>query len=169
MPNEGFLHRWSRLKADPAAAEEIVAPAAAPPPPLPAAPLVQAPVAEVPLPTLADVAQLTAESDYSAFVARGVDASVRRLAMKKLFADPHFNLGDGLDIYMGDYNIPSPVSEEMLASLTHTKNIFGRIEEAVEALVGDVLADDAPPDPVITQDQPATEAPALPSNNQEAA
>jgi hypothetical protein len=168
MPNEGFLHRWSRLKADPAAAGEIAAPEPAPPAPV-APPLAQAPVAEVPLPTLADVAQLTAESDYSAFVARGVDASVRRLAMKKLFADPHFNLGDGLDIYMGDYTMPSPVSEEMLASLTHTKKILGRIVEAVEALVGVVLADDAPPDPGITQDQPATEAPALPSNNQEAA
>lgn len=164
MPNEGFLQRWSRLKADPAAAEEIVAPE-----PAPAAPLASAPVAEVPLPTLADAAQLNADSDYSAFVARGVDASVRRLALKKLFADPHFNLGDGLDIYMGDYTIPSPVSEEMLASMTHAKNIFGRIEEAVEALAGEVLADEVPPVPVITQDQPATEAPALPSNNQEAA
>jgi hypothetical protein len=162
MPNEGFLQRWSRLKADPAAAEEIVAPV---PQPLPASAPVPVPVAEVPLPTLADVARLTADSDYSAFVARGVDASVRRLAMKKLFADPHFNLGDGLDIYMGDYNLASPVSEEMLASLTHTKNLFGRVEEVIDALlpVDDDLA------PAITQEQPATEAPALPSNNQEAA
>jgi hypothetical protein len=165
MPNEGFLQRWSRLKADPAAAELPVAAEVQPAlPPVPLAPA-PAPAAEVPLPTLADAAQLTADSDFSAFVARGVDASVRRLAMKKLFADPHFNLGDGLDIYMGDYNVASPVSDEMLASLTHTKNLFGRFEEAIEALL--------PPDDdtalAITQEQPATETPALPSNHQEAA
>ncbi|MET0855734.1 MAG: DUF3306 domain-containing protein [Telluria sp.] len=164
MPNEGFLQRWSRLKADPAEAEPLAAaPALQPAPPAPLAPLAQAPAAEVPLPTLADAALLNADSDYSAFVARGVDASVRRLAMKKLFADPHFNLGDGLDIYMGDYNLASPVSEEMLASLSHAKNIFARVEEAIEALAGDTQA--AP----IIAEQPADETPALPSNDQEAA
>jgi hypothetical protein len=162
MPNEGFLQRWSRLKADPAEAgpPAVSAPVSAPAPP---APLAAAPAAEVPLPTLADAAQLNADSDYSAFVARGVDSSVRRLAMKKLFADPHFNLGDGLDIYMGDYNLPSPVSDEMLASLDHAKNLFVRVEEAVEALVGDAQA------AAIMTEQPADETPALPSNNQEAA
>lgn len=160
MPNEGFLKRWSRLKADPAAAEPPVAAELAPAVP---APLAEAPAAEVPLPTLADAAQLNADSDYSAFVARGVDSAVRRLAMKKLFADPHFNLGDGLDIYMGDYHLPSPVSEEMLASLSHAKNLFVRVEEAVDALAGDAQA------AAITTEQPAGETPALPSNNQEAA
>ena len=107
MPNEGFLQRWSRLKAEPAAPEA--------PAPVAAAPVAEAPLASAPdeapaLPTLADAAALDAGSDYSAFVGRGVDSAVRRLAMKKLFADPHFNLIDGLDIYMGDYNLPDPVS-----------------------------------------------------------
>jgi hypothetical protein len=157
MPNEGFLQRWSRLKADPAAAALPVVPEMEP------APLAEAPAAEVPLPTLADAAELNAGSDYSAFVARGVDSAVRRLAMKKLFADPHFNLIDGLDIYMGDYNLPDPVSPEMLASLSHAKNLFARVEEAIDA-----LADDAQP-AAITPQQPATGTPALPSDNQEAA
>jgi hypothetical protein len=121
----------------------------------------------VPLPTLADAALLNADSDYSAFVARGVDASVRRLAMKKLFADPHFNLGDGLDIYMGDYNLPSPVSEEMLASMSHAKNIFARvgqaIDEAIDALAGE------PQTAALTTEPPAAAPPALPSTNEEAA
>jgi hypothetical protein len=165
MPNEGFLQRWSRLKADPAAAEPPVvsAPVVSDLAPAPPAPLAEAPAAEVPLPTLADAAQLNADSDYSAFVARGVDSSVRRLALKKLFADPHFNLGDGLDIYMGDYNLPSPVSDEMLASLDHAKNLFVRVEEAVEALVGEAQA------AAIIAEQPADETPALPPNHQEAA
>ena len=29
--------------------------------------------------------------------------------MKKLFADPHFNVMDGLDIYVGDYTQPDPL------------------------------------------------------------
>ena len=71
-----------------------------------------------------DVAQLTSDSDFSAFVARGVDAAVRRTALKKLFADPHFNAMDGLDVYIDDYTKPSPVTEAMLASLEHAKQVF---------------------------------------------
>ena len=52
-----------------------------------------------PLPTLADVAGLTAQSDYSAFTAPGVDDQVRNLALRKLFlSDPHFQQSDGLDV-----------------------------------------------------------------------
>jgi hypothetical protein len=121
MPNEGFLQRWSRLKTEP--------PAPAAPPPVVVAPAPEPIDADAPLPTLADAAQLDAQSDYSAFVGRAVDPDVRRLAMKKLFADPHFNVIDGLDIYMADYNLPSPVSAEMLASLTHALSVFPRAEE----------------------------------------
>lgn len=53
----------------------------------------------VPTPTLDDVAQLTPESDYTAFTAAGVDARVRNEALRKLFhSDPHFQQGDGLDV-----------------------------------------------------------------------
>ena len=162
MPNEGFLKRWSRLKAEPVAPE------------VPAAPPVTAPLAEAPadvpapeavLPTLADAAGLDAQSDYSAFVARGVDSAVRRLAMKKLFADPHFNLRDGLDIFMGDYNLPDPVSPAMLASLSHARSVLARIDDALDP--ADPAA--APPDPAIATEPSPPEAPALPPNDQEAA
>ncbi|HEU4373453.1 MAG TPA: DUF3306 domain-containing protein, partial [Telluria sp.] len=138
-------------------------------PEAPALPLVEpapAParaVGDTPLPTLDDAAGLTAESDYSAFVGRGVDSSVRRLAMKKLFADPHFNVVDGLDIYMGDYNLPSPVSEAMLASLTHARSALGRVDEIVDAVGAAVATDPA------TIEAPATAPPAPPSPDQEAA
>ncbi len=50
-------------------------------------------------PTLDDVAQLTPESDYTAFTAPGVDARVRNAALRKLFhSDPHFQRSDGLDV-----------------------------------------------------------------------
>ena len=44
-------------------------------------------------------------------------ADVRNAAMKKLFADPHFNVMDGLDIYIGDYTQPDPLPEGMLAQM----------------------------------------------------
>jgi hypothetical protein len=76
-----------------------------------------------------DVATLDRDSDFSAFVARGVDQAVRRGALKKLFADPHFNVMDRLDVYIDDYTQPSPVSEAMLASLTHAKSVFAKMLE----------------------------------------
>ena len=71
----------------------------------------------VPLPTLEDVAKLQADSDFSPFVNRGVAPAVKNAAMKKLFADPHFNVMDGLDIYIDDYSIPSPLSEQDLKKM----------------------------------------------------
>jgi hypothetical protein len=87
-----------------------------------------------PAPTLEDVAQLTPDSDYSVFVGQGVDKSVQRLALKKLFADPHFNVLDRLDMYMDDYNKPSPVSAAMLASLDHARSALRRFVEDDPAL-----------------------------------
>ncbi len=129
MTDEGFLRRWSRRKTETklglAPAEE-----AAPPLGPVAAVAADAAVTTDPdpaperLPTMDDVAALTGESDFSAFVARGVDQAVRRTALKKLFADPHFNTMDGLDVYIDDYTRPSPVSDAMLASLDHAKSVF---------------------------------------------
>lgn len=159
MPDEGFLRRWARLKADgPAAAEAAVAPA---PAPAPAEPRAVAPhparAAADPapvLPTLDDVARLDASSDFSTFVSQGVDKDVRRLAMKKLFSDPHFNLVDKLDVYMDDYNKPSPMSAGMLAALHHTKNLFAPLaadKQEGEDAAGEGLATDTPasPNPVV--------------------
>jgi hypothetical protein len=146
MPDESFLRRWARRKTEarsgveplpepeaPAARLSVAAPPAADP----------APVA-APLPTMDDVARLTSDSDFSAFVARGVDAAVRRTALKKLFADPHFNTMDRLDVYIDDYTQASPVSAAMLASLAHAKSALRR---AVDAALDEDENDDAPPAP----------------------
>ncbi len=136
MSEEGFLRRWSRLKSSGGrtAPAEAPCPSAEAPcvPPVPvsapaasAAPEAEAPRA--PLPTLEDAARLTPDADFSAFVAKGVDQSVRRLALKKLFADPHFNAIDGLDIYMNDYNKAAPLTPAMLASLKHAQGLVTRL------------------------------------------
>lgn len=131
MSEEGFFRRWARLKSsggDTAPAEPPRAPAAPVPVNGPAAGATterEAPPA--PLPTLEDAARLTPDADFSAFVAKGVDQSVRRMALKKLFTDPHFNTIDGLDIYMNDYNKAAPLTPAMLASLKHAQGLVTRL------------------------------------------
>jgi hypothetical protein len=151
MPEEGFLRRWARLKAQPEPA-----PVDAPQPQAAAVPPASQPVqhssaapagaAERPAPTLEDVALLTPESDYAAFVAGGVDPAVRRLALKKLFADPNFAVMDGLDIYISDYTKASPLTDAMLASLKHAPNVldrlFGKNDEPDEAAGPETPPDD---------------------------
>ena len=67
--------------------------------------------------TLDDVSKLTPESDFTSYMTQGVSPEVRNAAMKKLLADPHYNIMDGLDIYIGDYNTPDPLPEGMLAKM----------------------------------------------------
>ena len=129
--DDNFFSRWSRRKAQLRSGE---APPAEPPPlsvrvaavtpvahhadtaeDLPVAATTVAP--PEPPPTLDEAAALTPASDFKRFVARGVPAEVRNAAVKKLFADPHFNVMDGLDIYIDDYSQPSPLSAAMMAKM----------------------------------------------------
>jgi len=129
----GFLSRWARRK------EQVRTGVAVAPEPVVEVPVVVAPVAPAaanvdvpvveeqsvaesePLPTMADVATLTRESDYSRFVSPGIDEGVKRAAMKKLFADPHFNVMDGLDTYIDDYGKPDPIPLAMLKQMNQSK------------------------------------------------
>jgi hypothetical protein len=127
----GFLSRWSRRKAQ--VRTGVVEPESVPLPvetpqaevgtPLAAqpVPVAEAPPPAAPLPTLEDVALLTCESDYSRFVAPGVDGSVRNAAMKKLFTDPRYNLMDGLDTYIDDYGKPDPIPDSMLRMMRQSQ------------------------------------------------
>jgi hypothetical protein len=77
-------------------------------------------------PTVDDVALLGPDSDFSAFVTQGVDKAVQRLAMKKLFSDPHFSL---MDVYIDDFTKSDPIPAAMLASMQHARNMFSRLLE----------------------------------------
>ena len=118
--SEGFFNRWSRRKQEavqPPVPEAAAPMAESPKVPATAAAEPAAPVstaAAQPLPTLDDVQALTPASDFQPFMRREVDAGVRNAAMKKLFADPHFNVMDGLDIYIDDYSQPDPMPAGML-------------------------------------------------------
>lgn len=117
----GFLARWSRRKLQGPMAD-------AAPPPQPDAPRAIIPVPPVetgtvapaaadPPPTRAELDALDPGADLSRFIARGVDEDLRRAALRKLFADPQFNVMDGLDVYIDDYNVPSPMPPEVLRRL----------------------------------------------------
>ncbi|PUE62413.1 hypothetical protein B9Z36_02330 [Limnohabitans sp. Rim8] len=172
----GFLSRWSRRKADVREgrplAELTPAPSGAEPGKLPTrAPNAAAfadtasPVARAaqthesearPAPTLADTQQLTPESDFTGFMARGVAPDVKNAAMKKLFTDPHFNVMDRMDIYIDDYSQPDPLPMAMLRQMTSAKtlNLFDdEPEKTVEANVGDKPALEEPK--VVAQSVPA--------------
>jgi len=151
---ERFLSRWSRLKR---ASRDDTAPSAVPrddsadqskpavPAPLDAA-TGTAPAAAPSRPrdevvaALPPVESLTIDSDYSAFFQPKVPESLRRAAVKKLFADPRFNVMDGLDTYIDDYTKPDPIPEAMLRSLNHAQGFFAPVPDPLEAHRRDVAA-----------------------------
>lgn len=117
MAADEFFNRWKKqnelarqARADAAAAE--------PEPPAPDP-------WQDRLPTQEDVQMASpTDADFSPFMKQGVDESVKRSALKKLFTDPHFNVMDGLDIYTGDYTQSDPIPPEMMAMLKHAKSLF---------------------------------------------
>ena len=131
----GFLGRWARRKNDvlqgkpldePAAPVNNLPVAASPvssglesvKPKLETAPQESAPEK---LLSLDDVKLLTQEPDFRPFMARNVGSDVRNAAMKKQFTDPHYNVMDGLDIYISDYSIADPIPESMLRQMVGAK------------------------------------------------
>ncbi|HNG82840.1 MAG TPA: DUF3306 domain-containing protein [Burkholderiaceae bacterium] len=68
-------------------------------------------------PTLDEVAALPSGAEVARFVAPGVARQVKNAALKKLFADPHFNVMDGLDVYIEDFGRPDPLPAAMLQSM----------------------------------------------------
>ena len=150
--SDGFLDRWSKRKqqAREAEAERPAPPAVATPLPRPE----ERPVALAgttssveagapadagadapPALTLADTESLTLASDFKPFLAQNVAPEVKNAAFKKLFADPHFNVMDRLDIYIDDYSIPSPLPESVLRQMASAKflNLFEEEPEAADA------------------------------------
>lgn len=136
---EKFLSRWSRLKLDqpsppaptPPAAGTGTAPASPVAPPLPA------------------LDSLEFSSDFTAFMQEEVADGLRRSALQKLFRAEHFNVMDGLDVYVDDYNSFEPIGAEMLNKLNQARGL---------------LFDDAPPAAATT---PATAAAAEVSSGAE--
>ena len=69
-------------------------------------------------------APVTIDSDYRGFMQPGVDETLKRGALKKLFSDPRFNVMDGLDVYIDDYSKPDPIEPELVRKLAQARYIF---------------------------------------------
>ncbi|WP_416049455.1 DUF3306 domain-containing protein [Cupriavidus basilensis] len=176
MSDASFLSRWSRRKAAARDGKPLEAE-----PPLPAESSVppgrDAPVARAlpdpvptlpaePLPTLADAAFLQPGDSIARFVARGVDEDVKRAALKTLFADPHFNVMDGLDTYIDDYSQPDPIPLDVLRRMrqSETLGLFAPTDEELAAARAQLEGPDVqdavpvPPEPPAALAQTAGEA-----------
>jgi hypothetical protein len=117
---EAFLSRWSRLKQE----QAREAPARAVPTP--------GAEQETQAPALPPVEELTPKSDFAPFMQPKVGEAVRRVALKKLFSHPHFNVPDLFEPYSGDWTGGDPISEELLKTLNQARTVLFREEEAAK-------------------------------------
>ena len=99
---EPFLARWSRLKREAPAEKQDASPA----------------------PTIPPVENLTPESDFAAFMNPKVRDELRRLALRKLFSDPHFNVPDPFEPYSRDWTVGEPIPPELLATLNQARSVL---------------------------------------------
>lgn len=166
MSGEGFLHRWSRLKrgggvADPApdaASETDHGPDTATPQARQGAQPVPMPVppptpphglppeggedAGTPVP-LPPIESLRPDSDFSPFMQAGVDPVIRNAALARLFADPHFNVMDGLDVYIDDYGKTEPIPPAILRGLEQARTL-GLFDEPGQSEAAEAAGPDEP-------------------------
>lgn len=102
---DNFLDRWSRLKRESKALPEKKEEGS-------------------PAPVLPALDKLTPESDFTGFMHPKVEDALRRVALKKLFSDPHFNVADPFEAYSGDWTGGEPISQEVLATLNQARTLL---------------------------------------------
>ena len=127
--SDSFFSRWSRQKTlnreldqarDAAVAKApLPAEAEAVPVPKPAVEGAQA----VDLPTQADAEALDVGADVSRFLQSGVTDAIKGAALKKLFADPAYNVISDMDDYVEDYSQMAKLSAVELRSLQQSKDL----------------------------------------------
>lgn len=115
----GFLERWSKRKRE----------AAAGLPERGAADEDRSPPVRLP-----DPATVTFDDDFSGFLRQEVQEQVKRMALKKLFHSPQFNVMDGLDVYIDDYSLPDPIDPAFLRSLNQARGLIFDAPEEREAV-----------------------------------
>ena len=146
---EAFLERWSRRKL-----EQAEEPPAAP------APALERAQNDEPVVALQPIEELNPESDFVPFMKPNVDGETRRAALKKLFADAHFNVPDPFEAYSEDYTVSEGIPLEMLKTLNHAqKLLFDDPEKKVEAAAAAVTPSEAPQGEMPQAETPQAETP----------
>jgi hypothetical protein len=145
----GFLRRWSQRKASARVREHDERGTATD---ADAAPDQQVPTAEditsVEEPGDADmppVESLDEHSDYRGFMSPKVSEDLRRLALRKLFHLPMFNIRDGLDDYDEDFRTVEALGNIITADMRHRVEMEQRkLKELKEELTErETTADEA--------------------------
>jgi hypothetical protein len=119
--NETFLGRWSRLKRDQEKAPNGGQAASAVPQKQGEAP-----------PPLPPVETLTPQSDFTGFMQPQVQDALRRVALKKLFKDPQFNVPDPFEPFSGDWTGGEAISSELMKQLHQARTHVFSAEERQE-------------------------------------
>jgi hypothetical protein len=167
MADDGFVSRWSKRKAQARAREAVedeavVEPEEAlkespSPQPSPAGGRGSEEASDAP--TLEETNALTFDSDFKRFLAPDVAPEVKNAAVRKLFADPRFNVRDMMDVYADDYTQPDPLPEPMLRQLAAAR-VLKLFEEKTDDEGGQTVAHSAHADPDLRLQQ--DDAPAGP-------
>lgn len=155
--SDNFLSRWSRRKIEVRTQEKEglpVAQVAEPslaqlPAQQPAGNLANNPSAlaapvysaapELPLPTELDLKAVEQGGDIKAFLVDKVAPELKNKAFKALFSRPEFNVMDGLDIYIDDYNKFTPLSQEDIGKMSLSKQLLSRPD--LEVIKPDISMD----------------------------
>lgn len=142
--SDSFFSRWSRRKLEVRTQEKEglpVAQVAEPslaqlPAQQPAGNLANSPSAlavpvdsaapELPLPTELDLKAVEQGGDIKAFLVDKVSPELKNKAFKALFSRPEFNVMDGLDIYIDDYNKFTPLSQDDIGKMSLSKQLLSR-------------------------------------------
>ena len=105
---EAFLSRWSRMKREQPVEERKAEP--------------ETPASALP-PSLPPMDSVTPDSDFAGFMHPKVKDELRRLALKKLFSDPHFNIPDPFEPFSGDWT-GEALPPDMLAQLNQARTLL---------------------------------------------
>jgi hypothetical protein len=153
---EPLLQRWSRLKSRAREAERQGVPTSSDPGPNPVpaphtvTPLEPAAAGQPPRIELPDLDLLGQDSDYSAFLAPGVEPALRKRALRQLFASPKFNVFDGLDTYRDDFTSFPALGNIVTADMRHhverlAKDALAKLEQDTAAVPGTVASEAGTP------------------------
>ena len=77
-----------------------------------------------PIPTLEDTASLEVGANVSRFLRDGVSEAVKGAALKKLFADPAYNVISDMDDYVEDYSKMATMTTLEVSKLQQSKDLY---------------------------------------------
>ncbi len=142
---EAFLDRWSRVKRE-------VRAGAVPPG------TVEVPAQAPVLPSLEVLAAQGLDADFAAFMQKGVSEAARRAAIQQLFRQPVFNVMDGPDVYIEDFNIYEPLTAAELPGLAHARAmLFPETEDDKDESVSPSIENQESASVSAVQEQPEGE------------